>query len=116
MHTLRTEGLDFPMKVRDIRGLEKINTRNNEGALRINVFALTGTVLTPIHMNTNYNQPQIGLLLYENHYCLIPKMHCLINKHSNMKHVCRRCLTAFRSQTFLIDYIDRCQKQQPTKI
>ena len=33
----------------------------------INVFELTGTVLTPIHINTNYDQPQIDLLLYENH-------------------------------------------------
>ena len=33
-----------------------------------------------------------------------------------MKHVCRRCLTAFSSQPVLIDHIDRCQKQQPTKI
>ena len=33
-----------------------------------------------------------------------------------MKHVCSRCLTAFSSQPVLIDHIDRCQKQQPTKI
>ena len=33
-----------------------------------------------------------------------------------MKHVCRRCLTAFSSQPVLIDHKDRCQKQQPTKI
>ena len=33
-----------------------------------------------------------------------------------MKHVCRRYLTAFSSQPVLIDHIDRCQKQQPTKI
>ena len=33
-----------------------------------------------------------------------------------MKYVCRRCLTAFSSQPVLIDHIDCCQKQQPTKI
>ena len=33
-----------------------------------------------------------------------------------MKHVCRRCLTAFSSQPVLTDHIDRCQKQQPTNI
>ena len=31
-----------------------------------------------------------------------------------MKHVCRRCLTAFSSQPVLMDHIDRCQKQKPT--
>ena len=33
-----------------------------------------------------------------------------------MKHVCRRCLTEFSSQPVLIDHIERCMKQQPTKI
>ena len=105
------EGLDFPMKVKDIPKFENLNI-----GLCINVFVLTGTVLTPIHVNKNYLQPQTDLLLYQNHYCLITKLHCLINKDSHMKHVCRRCLTAFSSQPVLIDHIDRCQKQQPTKI
>ena len=105
------EGLEFPMKVKDIPKFENLNI-----GLCINVFELTGNVLTPIHVNKNYLQPQIDLLLYENHYCLITKLHCLINKDSHMKHVCRRCLTAFSSQPVLIDHIDRCQKQQPTKI
>ena len=33
-----------------------------------------------------------------------------------MKHVCRRCLTAFSSQPVLIDRIDSCQKRQPNNI
>ena len=80
------------------------------------MFELTGTVLTPIHINKNYLQPQIELLLYENHYCLITKLHCLINKRSHMKHVCRRCLTAFSSEPVLLDHIERCINQQPTNI
>ena len=110
LNKLNLKGLEFPMKVKDIPKFEKLNNLN------INVFELTGNVLTPIHINKNYLQPQIDLLLYENHYCLITKLHCLINKDSHMKHVCRRCLTAFSSQPVLIDHIDRCQKQQPTKI
>ena len=117
------EGLEFPMKVKDIPKFENLNRLSTGGqqccipkVLCINVFELTGNLLTPIHINTNYDQPQIDLLLYQNHYCLITKLHCLINKDSHMKHVCRRCLTAFSSQPVLIDHIDRCQKQQPTKI
>ena len=110
LNKLNLKGLEFPMKVKDIPKFENLNNLN------INVFELTGNVLTPIHINKNYLQPQIDLLLYENHYCLITKLHCLINKDSHMKHVCRRCLTAFSSQPVLIDHIDRCQKQQPTKI
>ena len=105
------EGLEFPMKVKDIPKFENLNI-----GLCINVFELTGTVLTPIHVNKNYLQPQIDLLLYQNHYCLITKLHCLINKDSHMKHVCRRCLAAFSSQPVLIDHMERCKNQQPTKI
>ena len=43
-------------------------------------------------------------------------MHCLLKKSSPIKHVCRRCLTAFSSQPVLIDHLDRCQKQKPTNI
>ena len=110
LNKLNLKGLEFPMKVKDIPKFENLNNLN------INVFELTGNVLTPIHVNKNYLQPQIDLLLYQNHYCLITRLHCLINKDSHMKHVCRRCLTAFSSQPVLLDHIDRCQKQQPTKI
>ena len=33
-----------------------------------------------------------------------------------MKHVCRRCLTAFSSEPVLIDHMKRCINQQPTNI
>ena len=98
------------MKVKDI---PKFGNLNN---LNINVFELTANILTPIHVNKIYLQPQIDLLLYENHYCLITRLHCLINKDSHMRWVYRRCLTAFSSQLVLIDHMERCIKQQPTKI
>ena len=118
MHTnkLILNGLEFPMKIKDIPKFENLNTQSAFGKLNVNVFELTKTVLTPVHRNMNYDQPQIDLLLFENHYCLITKLHCLLNKDSHMKWVCRRCLTAFSSEDILSQHIDRCQKQQPTKI
>ena len=112
MHTnkLILNGLEVPMKIKDIPKFENLNNLN------VNVFELTGAVLTPIHINKNYLQSQIDLLLFENHYCLITKLHCLLNKDSHMKWVCRRCLTAFSSEDILSQHIDRCQKQQPTNI
>ena len=110
MNKLNLKGLEFPMKVKDIPKFENLNNLN------VNVFELTGAVLTPIHINKNYFQPQIYLLLYENHYCLITKSHCLINKDSHMKHVCRRCFTAFYSNDVLNNHIERCINQQPTNI
>ena len=69
---LCTDGLNLPMKVKDIPKFEKLKNLN------VNVFELTKTVLTPIHINTNYDQPQ--MLLFENHYCLITKLHRLMKK------------------------------------
>ena len=97
------------MKGKDIPKFENLNSLN------VSVFELTGTVLTPIHINKNYLQPQSDLLQFENRY-LITKLHCLINKDSHMKWVCRRCLTAFSSEDILNQHIDRCQKQQLTNI
>ena len=110
MNKLNLKRLEFPMKVKDMPKFENLNNLN------VNVFELNGTVLTPIHTNTNYDQPQIDLLLFESQYCLIPKLHCLINKNSHKKWVCRRCLTAFSSEDILNQHLERCQKQQPTNI
>ena len=88
---LNLKGMEFPMKIKDIPKFEKLNNLN------VNVFEFTNTVLTPIHINTNFDQPPTNLLLFENHYFLITKLHCLIKKDSLMKWVCRRCLTTFTS-------------------
>ena len=48
------EGLEFPMKVTDIPKFENSNRLSTGGQqCCINVFELTGNVLTPIHINTN---------------------------------------------------------------
>ena len=109
-------GLDFPMKVKDIPKFENVNMKSAFDNLNINAFELTGTVPTTIHINKNNLQPQIDLLLYENRYCLITKLRCRINKCSHMKHVCRRCKTTFSSEPVLLDHMERCINQQPTNI
>ena len=59
MNKLNLEGLELPMKVKDIPKFENINNLN------VKVFELTGTALTPIYINKNYLQPPIDLLLLE---------------------------------------------------
>ena len=120
-NNLNLQGLDSPMKVKDIPKFEKLNTQSTQSAsgafgnLNVNVFELTGNLLTPIQINTNYDQRQVDILLYQNHYCLITKLHCLINKSLHMKHVCRRCLTAFSSEPVLLDHMERCIEQHQLK-
>ena len=70
----KLEGLDFPMEVKEILKFERPNRLNTGGQqCGIIVFELTGTVLSPLH-KTNYDQPQIDFMLYENHCCLITKL------------------------------------------
>ena len=81
MKNLNLKGMEFPMKIKDIPKFENPNDSN------VNTFEVGGTALTPNHINTNYDQSQIYLLLHENHLCLITNLHCLINKNLHMKHV-----------------------------
>ena len=74
LNKLNLKGFEFPMKVTDIPKFEKLNSLNK------NVIELTGTVLKPIHLNRNYDQPQIDLIMYENHYCVLTNLHCLTKK------------------------------------
>ena len=84
--------------------------------LNINVSELTKSVLKPIHINTKYTEPQTDLMLSEIHNCPINKLHSFINKDPHMKHVYRKCKTAFRSYELLNDHKERCSKQKPANI
>ena len=92
----------------DISMFKKLNTLKS-------VFQFNKTVLLPVHSKKTYNnknlQPQRVLLLYDHHYCLIIKLHHLINKDSHMEKVSRRCLTAFSSINILYQHMERCIKQ-----
>ena len=37
----------------------------------------------------------------------------LFNKDLHMKHLCRRCITAFSSEQVLFDHIEGCINQKP---
>ena len=77
MNKLNLKGVEFPIKVKDISKFENLNNLN------IKIFELTNSVVTLIHNNKIYLQPQIDLLLFENHYYLITKLHCLMKKFTH---------------------------------
>ena len=77
-NTLNIQVLEFPMRVKVIPNLERLNNLNT------NVFELD-KLLSPVYINSNYAEPQIAILLYESRYCPITKLHCLIIKR--MKHI-----------------------------
>ena len=62
-------------------------------------------MLTPVYNDKNYSEEQTDLLLYENHLCIIT------NKGFTKEHVCRRCLTAFKSQYIPNQHLEMSMKQ-----
>ena len=60
LNKLNLKGLEFPMKIKDIPKFENLNNLN------INVFELTGNILTPIDVNTK-------LLTTTNRFIIISK-------------------------------------------
>ena len=73
--------LKLSMKVKDFPKFEKLIT------LKFNVFELNETVLSPALFDEPYSEKQINLLLYENNYGLITKIHTLMIKDSAMTYV-----------------------------
>ena len=63
----------MPMRINSVPKFEKQN------GLNINVFELESDVLSPVYINTENKKPQIDLLLYKNHYCLITNIARLIS-------------------------------------
>ena len=51
MNKLNLKKSEFPKKMKDNPKFEHLKDLNE------NVFELSGTVLTPIYINTNYDQP-----------------------------------------------------------
>ena len=109
-NNLNLKDLEFPMPISQIPKFE------NQNKLSINVFELENNTLSPIYVNKNYKSQQIDLLLYQNHYCLITKLHTLISDNHHLKCICRRCLNTFGSEKVLNDHIEMCQNLEPCKI
>ena len=100
------------MKIKDIPTFERLNNLN------INVFQISANdkTLSPKYVNENYYDEQIDLLLYENHYCLIPNLHIFCRNNEHYTHLCRRCLNTFGDQTKLEKHMLRCTEEKVCNI
>ena len=111
------------MKVKDIPKFERLNILitggqqcGTQSAFGINVLELNGnSINTNPHKYELWSTTNRFTIIWKSH-CLITNVHCLINKSSHIKHVCRRCLTAFSSEPVLLDHMEKCINQQPTNI
>ena len=68
------------------------------------------------NMLKKYYDEQIDLILYENHYCLIPNLHNFCRNNEHYTHLCRRCLNTYGDQTKLEEHMLSCIEQKVCNI
>ena len=100
------------MKIKDIPTFQRLSNLN------INVFELSANdkTLSPKYVKKNYYDEQIDLILYENHYCLIPNLHNFCRNNEHYTHLCRRCLNTYGDQTKLEEHMLSCIEQKVCNI
>ncbi|CAH1099678.1 unnamed protein product [Psylliodes chrysocephalus] len=103
---LNFDGIDFPVKLKDIRKFENMNN------ISVNVFGLESyykncknnyEIVGPLHFTSKRLPTHINLLLItdneKSHYCLITDLSRLVRsqktKHTEKIHICDGCLQSF---------------------
>ena len=113
------DGLEFPVKVKDIGVFEKNNKMN------VNVFSYDqwsgkyGRVYTLRLSGTNY-EGTVNLFFYDKHYGVVKNLSRLVSsqksKHNHKKHICVRCLNHFVSDKVLQDHLEWCSKHDHLRL
>ncbi|XP_050518973.1 uncharacterized protein LOC126893074 [Diabrotica virgifera virgifera] len=106
---LNFEGIDFPMKLKDIKKFE------NHNNISVNVYGLESNfvnnkrqyeIVGPLHFTSNRHPTHVNLLLITNdkqsHYCLILDISRLVKsqktKNCRKEYLCDGCLQFFDSE------------------
>ena len=111
-NSLNTNGIIFPMKLKDISKFEKLNPE----IPGINVFSVDKFVFYPLRMAERDCLNTIDLFLYEedgnSHYSLIKNFNRFIRsqktKGKDKLHICKRCFSHFTKSELLQKHIKYC--------
>ena len=108
IHESNQSDIQFTMQLQDIAIFERFKN------LKINVFEQSSEdkTFSPKYINKNYYEEQIEVLLFENHYCLLPTLHNFCRNDENYKQVCRRYLNTYGYQSKLEEHKLRCFEQE----
>ena len=69
-HELNQGDIHFPMKIKDIPTLERLNNLDKN----VSELVANDKSVSPKFIIKNHYDEQIDLLLYENHYCLLTNL------------------------------------------
>ena len=115
-NSLNTNGITFPMKLKDISKFEKLNSE----LPGINVFSVDNYIFYPLKMTEKDCINTIDLFLYEedgvSHYTLIKNFNRLIKSQktkSNEKiFICKKCFTHYTKEELLKEHILYCSNNE----
>jgi len=123
-HSLKFEGLNFPVQTKQIPLFEKLNL-----SISINVFAFEESskgFMVEYRSPEREREHHVNLLLLEDadnpskqHYVWIKNMSALVShrtKHNGATFVCNSCLHPFVSQTVLDNHIPYCIQHEPQHV
>ena len=119
--SLKTKGLTFPLKLKDITKFEKLNPE----IPGINVFSNDSMTIYPLRMTERDCKNTIDLFLNEedgnSHYSLIKNFHRLIKSQITKSKdgkifICKRCFTHFTKEELLEKHIKYCSNNQTVSV
>ena len=119
--SLKTEGITFPMKLKDINKFEKLNPE----LPGINVFSVDNMIIYPLRMADRDCLNTIDLFLYEedgvSHYSLIKNFHRLIKSQKTKSKdgeifICKKCFTHYTKEELLEKHIKYCSNNQTVAV
>ena len=115
--SLNTNGITFPMKIKDISKFEKLNPE----IPGINVFSNDNMTIYPLRMAERDCKNTIDLFFYEeegvSHYSLIKNFHRLIKSQKTKSKdgpifICKRCFNHFTKEELLEKHIKYCSNNK----
>ena len=125
LNELQTDGIVFPMTIRQIPKFEDLNP-----SIAVNVYTWDkDRDIVPLFVSKHhYRQHEVDLLLAYTtddqgnekwHYVTIRDMSKLVahrSKHDGKTFVCRHCVHPFRYEHTYLNHLEDCRQQQPTKV
>lgn len=117
---LNFTGIDFPVKLTDIRKFEKNNSN-----ISVNVYGLDEkNKLYPLYISDSEKQQHVDLLYLSekgnNHYAWIKDLSRLtssqLSKHHGKTFICRRCLQHFSAEEILLRHKIDCNMHDAVRV
>ena len=114
-NTLNMEGIDYPVRSKDLKKFEKQNP-----SISITVFGYEGKSVYPLRNSANTGRDYDIILMLIEHYCLVKSIERLlssqVSKGKRKEYFCLNCFNPFPSEKSLNKHKEYCNYHKAVKI